>query len=302
MANVALGVKMVLSRAGWYARRLAAHPFPGVAVLAYHGVRANGLVPPELVMPSLHVPISVLEEHCRVLCDACHPISLAEWEDARAGLRPLPPNAVLVTFDDGYRSVATRGLPVLKAFGIPCVIYLATDAIERRTLFWYDALARAGVPVEPVKALPHAEWLAAVTAVEIAAVPGDPLEPMTIDDVRALAAEPLVTVGSHTASHLVLARAEVTEQERDIRRSLEAIAHWTGERPRTFAYPNGRPGVDYTAETVRVLADAGIATAFSTRHGFSIAGEAPLERSRLTVMDAVRGAELLHRLARTWPR
>ncbi len=302
MSEFALGVKTVLSRTGWYARQLAADPFPGVAVLCYHGVRADGAVPPGLVLPSLHLPESTFAEHCRVLRDACHPISLEQWEAARAGRASLPPNAVLVTFDDGYRSVVTRALPQLTALSIPCIVFLATDSIQRRSLFWYDALARASEPIEAVKVLPHEEWHARISAVQAVAEPGDPLEPMTIEDVQALAGNPLVTIGSHTASHLILAQADIAVQEHDIRASLDTLDHWIGERPRAFAYPNGRPGIDYTADTVRLLADAGIVAAFTTGHGFARLDESPLERPRLLVMDEVRGVELLHRLTKTWPR
>ena len=38
------------------------------------------------------------------------------------GGKPLPERAVLLTFDDGYRSFLTRVLPILKAYGWPAVL------------------------------------------------------------------------------------------------------------------------------------------------------------------------------------
>ncbi|WP_212589898.1 poly-beta-1,6-N-acetyl-D-glucosamine N-deacetylase PgaB [Bordetella genomosp. 7] len=50
------------------------------------------------------------------------PVSLAQIMTARDGGAPLPENAVLLTFDDGYRSSLTRVLPILRAFNWPAVV------------------------------------------------------------------------------------------------------------------------------------------------------------------------------------
>ena len=71
---------------------------------------------------------------------------------------------------------------------------------------------------------------------------------------------------------------------------------------RAFAYPNGRPGVDYTATTIDLLRELGIDAAFTMRPSFARPDEPALERSRFLIVDEVSGAELAHRLAHTWPR
>lgn len=50
------------------------------------------------------------------------PVSLAQIMAARDGGTPLPEKAVLLTFDDGYRSSLTRVLPILRAFNWPAVV------------------------------------------------------------------------------------------------------------------------------------------------------------------------------------
>jgi len=40
---------------------------------------------------------------------------------------PLPPNPVLVTFDDGCESVHARALPILRELGMPAILYVTTD-------------------------------------------------------------------------------------------------------------------------------------------------------------------------------
>ncbi len=102
----AAAVKQSASAAGWYRRRLSRDTFPGVAVLCYHGVlpaRPTGTMPFE----GLHVTAADLNEHCAVIRDTCHPISLDEWRGALAGRGALPARPILLTFDDGYRNVYT---------------------------------------------------------------------------------------------------------------------------------------------------------------------------------------------------
>jgi hypothetical protein len=71
---------------------------------------------------------------------------------------------------------------------------------------------------------------------------------------------------------------------------------------RAFAYPNGRPGVDYTEATAGILGEFGVDVAFTMRPSFARRDEPALERSRFLIVDDVSGAELAHRLAYTWPR
>lgn len=44
--------------------------------------------------------------------------------------QPLPPKAVVITIDDGYKSVL-KAFPILKEFGYPFTVFLPTEAIER---------------------------------------------------------------------------------------------------------------------------------------------------------------------------
>jgi len=57
-------------------------------------------------------------------------ISLQQIVDARAGGKPLPPRAVLLTFDDGYASAYTKVFPLLKRFGYPAVMALVTEWMQ----------------------------------------------------------------------------------------------------------------------------------------------------------------------------
>jgi peptidoglycan/xylan/chitin deacetylase (PgdA/CDA1 family) len=55
--------------------------------------------------------------------------------------RPLPPNPVLITFDDGYRDTYSHALPILKRHRARAVFFIATWYLERRRMFWWDRIA-----------------------------------------------------------------------------------------------------------------------------------------------------------------
>jgi peptidoglycan/xylan/chitin deacetylase (PgdA/CDA1 family) len=57
-------------------------------------------------------------------------ISLDDVSDAARGRRRLPDKAILLTFDDGYRSIYTRVYPLLKAYRYPAVVSLVGSWME----------------------------------------------------------------------------------------------------------------------------------------------------------------------------
>ena len=295
-------VKRLLLSAGYYHWRLRRDRFPGVAVLTYHGIRDDAWPAGAMVFERLHVRQRELEAHCRLLRETCHPISLAEWRAATRA-NPLPPRAVLLTFDDGYRTMLTHAWPVLERYQIPAAVFVCSDPVERQELFWHDAVAKSrGEPeVERVKTISFEQWRTLHLVCAQPAADGDPHAPLTPDDVRALAAGGL-EVGAHTASHAILSRAPATEQREEIRRCKLRLEQWSGRPVTAFAYPNGRPGTDYTRRTIRLVKSYRFDFGFTTYPGFSGPEDPPLERSRFPMRSGISAAELAHRLCHSWPR
>lgn len=302
MSGIRGAAKTALLGAGHYARRLARDRFPGVAVLCYHGIRADDERPGAWPFEDLHVRASELDAHCRFLRAHCDPIGLDQWRAAREGRAALGARPVLVTFDDGYRSLLTRGVPILARHGIPAVAFVCSDVAERGGLHWYDALARRDgeAAVERAKALSYDEWRRDVETVP--AAPADPAAPLDVAGVRALAIAPGIEIGGHGASHGILARADRDRQRDEIARNKACLEAWTGRPVRAFAYPNGEPSIDYTDETVALVAEAGFDAAFTTRAGFATTADPPLELPRFLMLAGTSAAELGHRLTYSWRR
>ena len=302
--NVTSTVKRALATLGYYRESMARVPFQGVAVLAYHGVRNDALPDGAMRFESLHVRAQRFAEHCAVIRDLrCTPLSFAEWRDtARRG--HVPRSSVMLTFDDGYRSVLTLALPILERYEIPAIVFVCTGPVARGERFWYDAVAeREGeAAVDAAKALDLPGWRMATEPAAMPVADDDPHAPLTVDELRTLAKHPLITIGAHTVSHAILARAPLSVQAEEIGESRARLEEWTGQSVRAFAYPNGRPRVDYSAHTIEILRACGFEHAFTTAEMFAVPADDPFEHPRFTMLQDITASELAHRLALSWPR
>ena len=70
-------------------------------------------------------------------------VSLGQVLRYSHGGEVLPPRALLVTFDDGWRDNYTYALPVLRACGCPAVLFLAADRVEHDGPFWEEQVFAA---------------------------------------------------------------------------------------------------------------------------------------------------------------
>lgn len=94
-----------------------------VAVIVYHHIHEKDKSPmtitPELMKSQLNY----------LLRQGYHFITLAQFERFLAG-DDVPPNAVLVTFDDGYESYIHNAYPILKKRHIPAVNFIITETLD----------------------------------------------------------------------------------------------------------------------------------------------------------------------------
>lgn len=101
----------------------------GLLVLSYHDVRDDVAAKGD---PDRYaVSTSNFAAHLDWLrSHAYHPVSVQQVLDARAGKRAPPSRPVLLTFDDGLRSVYTRVFPLLQAYGYPALVAPVTSWVE----------------------------------------------------------------------------------------------------------------------------------------------------------------------------
>lgn len=260
-------------------------------VLTYHRVTEADARPspsPGLVSASPAAFAAQME----FLATAYRVVSVEDVLDALRGDRALPARALLLSFDDAYRDFAECAWPILKRCGLPVTLFVPTgfpDHPER--VFWWDRLYQAMTATdaqrvetpdgtlslrseqerlrgfrwlrERVKARPHDEAMELVDRVCRELGPDRPV-PAVLgwDELRSLAGQG-VALGVHTRNHPLLDRISTDEVRSEVVGALEDLEREIGSTLPIFAYPAGR----YNDEAVRVLAEAGIELAFTTRGG-----------------------------------
>jgi peptidoglycan/xylan/chitin deacetylase (PgdA/CDA1 family) len=105
-------------------------------ILLYHSI-----TPPLSDPWSLCVSPEHFEGHLRAIREWGSPLHLDELID-RLTSGTLPPNAVALTFDDGYASILGQARPLLEQYEVPATMFVPTAALDRAREFWWDELER----------------------------------------------------------------------------------------------------------------------------------------------------------------
>jgi peptidoglycan/xylan/chitin deacetylase (PgdA/CDA1 family) len=278
-------------------------------VLIYHRVLAtpDPLAPREMTAEIFRWQMQLVQRHASVL-----PLHEAL---RRLAAGTLPRRAVCVTFDDGYADNERVALPILREFDIPATVFVTTGFVDGGRM-WNDtlieairrlpagthhlgplgaqtvevdgpasraALVRTTIDqvkhLEPAERLARTRWLEEYCGAEL---PADLM--MTSEQLRRLYAAG-IELGAHTVSHPILLKLTASAATEELRASRARLAAIIGAPVRYFAYPNGRPGVDYDAAHVELARSCGFEAAFSTRRGACSAHSDRWQLPRFTPWD-----------------
>lgn len=131
--------------------KLRAHTqSPWLTVLTYHRV-THPMSAARVDDGVVDARPEAFEEQIAFVKRYCNVIGYDELVRFRHG-GTLPPNPVLVTFDDGYRDNHDVVLPILVRHRVPAIFFVATRYIEERRLFWWDRVSYL-VKHSPLEAL-----------------------------------------------------------------------------------------------------------------------------------------------------
>jgi peptidoglycan/xylan/chitin deacetylase (PgdA/CDA1 family) len=140
------GQEVVIPRRPWNPAGVTPGGYQIVPILTYHnlGEQAKG----RLVLAAA----SFREQMQYLKTNGYRVVSLADFvEFARLG-RQLPQRAVVLTFDDGYRSFKDYAYPVLRDLGFTATLFIYTDWVGagRGALSWNDLreLSAAGFDIQ----------------------------------------------------------------------------------------------------------------------------------------------------------
>lgn len=197
-------------------------------VLTYHRF---GRIP----LDPFCVPPFEFESHVKYVADHGLGVSLDDLVSFVSGRQSLPNDAVVLTSDDGFRSVWTHMLPALRNYGVPAVAYVTASLIrDTDTLPSY--------------------------------LPSDqPEHYMSWSELGRLA-EHGVAIGCHSYTHRSLGLMSIAEAREQAEKAKELFQRRLGRDVVSFAYPYGTRS-DFSDETARMLHDVGYTTAFTSQHG-----------------------------------
>lgn len=277
-----VGLAEVLDRAQVLRAMLAVRsngrlPWRWLTIFAYHRVAEPGSgYDPDVV----DADSATFERQLAMVTRSFTLVGTDDLIAHQAGERPLPANAAMLTFDDGYRDNYDVALPILQKHGAKATFFIASDFVERRRLFWWEIInllvrgsPRTSLTIEYPERLelsltgPAAQRIATQKLLRVAkdhlgidvprflselrdasGTPFDAAEETRLADrlimnweqVRALH-EAGMDVQSHGHSHRVLTSLAPDEAESDLRQARQLLESHLDKPVLAVAYPTGVP-------------------------------------------------------------
>jgi peptidoglycan/xylan/chitin deacetylase (PgdA/CDA1 family) len=177
---------------------------------------------------------------------------------------------VLITFDDGERSVFENGLPVLKAMSIPATVFIVTNFIGTKEPFWWQKVNYyfKGKPIQErqkftkqYKSASAEQRKILMTRLEQEAnLPILEYDQLSLAELKQLQANG-ISIANHTANHPFLNELGYEAQCQELSAARE-ILNQHGFYGDYLAYPNGF----YNGDTAKALADSKIKWSFLFDH------------------------------------
>jgi peptidoglycan/xylan/chitin deacetylase (PgdA/CDA1 family) len=277
-----------------------------LTILVFHRVHAlpDAMFPGEMHAATFRERMGWIREWFNVL-----PLDEAVTALSRG---TLPARALAITFDDGYADNYTVALPILQQLQLPATFFVATGFLDGGRM-WNDTVIEtvraAQAPALDLSSLslgvhridsPEAQALAVRTILSglkylspperqqrVDAIAGTVADRLPMDlmlsseQVRGLAAAGM-GIGAHTVTHPILARLDDPTARREIADGRIALEGLAGQPIRLFAYPNGKPGNDYTSAHATMVKELGFTAAVSTSWGVARTADSLFELPRFT--------------------
>jgi len=251
------------------------------------------------------IPIDVFAKQMDYFASNFNVCSL---ESAIEGMehKDVPDNAVVVTFDDGYKDNYVNAFPILRRLSIPATIFLATDAISSGKVLWHDRVFAAfretkvsflkgfnensgGYPLrtleEKLFGQQHVlKLLRSLNGRERSLWLDQLIDRLEVEDRKETSNLMLtwdevgdmqqggISFGSHSVTHPILSRLSIDEARIEICESKRIIEERLGVRVRSFAYPSGRK-IDFNEKIKDILREAGYSCALTMIFGANEIGQ-----------------------------
>jgi peptidoglycan/xylan/chitin deacetylase (PgdA/CDA1 family) len=293
-----------------------------IIILAYHGFTDKSAHEGIENNQGKHLNVDVFRSHVQHLKKYYNVIPLDRLIQHYTSGAPVPDRSVVITIDDGYESTYMLAYPILKEQAVPATVFLTTTFVENKDWLWTDRLEYAltsttasvlefGIAGESFSYDVHnnASKLAcdsdmrsrlkfmrqellssAVEEVERALGRRPPTHsemseiygPLEWRQVVEMIESGIISIGSHSATHVILTRCSAERARNELLLSKQLIEKRTARSCRFFCYPNGRVGC-FDRDTRRVLHEVGYSCGVTTVFGMNDERSDVFELKRLYV-------------------
>jgi peptidoglycan/xylan/chitin deacetylase (PgdA/CDA1 family) len=227
----------------------------------------------------------------------------------------LPPRALAITFDDGYADNYAVALPILARHSMTATFFVASGFLDGGRM-WNDTviesvrafdgseldLSELGLGCHSTRSdqcrratidalLPKIKYRSLSERIDLVQAIADICRVTPPDDLmlsstqlRALYAAGM-SIGGHTCSHPILTQLEDDVARHEIAHGKAELESRLGHSISMFAYPNGKPNMDYSGKHASMVRDAGYSAAVTTAVGVARSGADVFQLPRFTPWD-----------------
>lgn len=289
----------------------------GARILVYHGICINH----PLRYNTLFLSRNIFEEHLKFFKKYFHVVSLDEFYRQEFSQDRFN---ICISFDDGFANNHRYVLPLLEKYSVPASFFITGIREAGYDILWNDLLAiayrygpkRFSFLDQEISRGPGGKYILAATGELLATMLRSTsfvekkalincLDPegrlrrsaqedfwlqMSVEQIRELAANPLVTIGSHGYYHndLSMIDSELMRKElTDSKRFLESL---TGKEVRSLAFPYG----SYSDNVVDTARECGYKQLLATGFNASSDAQTPELKERFTVNPFISTVNQMH--------
>lgn len=292
----------------YFNRKLYHNP---IKILYTHRIISNDDEFFPLLKARGYLTIENFKKRIEYLCKYYKFISLKEsLEYVKKGESPA--NCIVLTFDDGYKCVYKKALPILKKYKIPATVFVSTGSIGDKSMLWHDQLLyiigktevnefslpfisektykvntdadKKEVFCELGRHLKRIEFSEMEQKLEVIKAKlkvskeelGNNELMLTWDEIKEMKDAGLISFGAHTVYHPVLTQISIEKARYEIREAKRIMEEKLGVAVEHFAYPNG----DYNTKIENIVKSSGYTCACTTMDEKGNAGFNPFALGR----------------------
>ena len=215
-------------------------------------------------------------------------VSISELETLLLQKKSLK-NIIHISFDDGERSFYEIVFPVLKKHQVAVSLFISPEVIAENKNYWFQETAdydtalmykivagQMGIPVADISSFSYQSLFKCLTIGQINSVIAayqqltqcgkkNP-QNISVEQLKEMQASGLVTFGAHTLHHPILINEDAESAEAEIKGSIGQLEKLIGQPVKYFAYPNGRPQLDFGEREMNYLKQNNIVLGFATTY------------------------------------